>query len=63
MSSRKKNIGDVSLYTWDWDYVITQKYQSKKIRNDIIQKWINHYRLKDRSYIITIKPIVEDGKD
>ena len=60
MSSRKKIVGDVSLYTWDWDYVITQKYQSKAVRNNIIQKWIKHYRLKDKSYMILIKPTIDD---
>jgi hypothetical protein len=63
MSRQKKITGDISLYTWSWDYVITQRYQTKRVRNEIIQKWIKHYRLKDKCYVILIKPIIDESED
>jgi hypothetical protein len=52
-----KSKGYVYLLDFDMTQVAAKKFNSTKMRKDIIEFWKKTYRLEDKSYYLVISPL------
>ena len=52
-----KSRGYVYLLDFDMNHVAAKKFNSIKMRKDIIEFWKRTYRLEEKSYYLVISPL------